>query len=226
MPDSKAVLRLDRNLGKGSASLDARAAVHGLEDYSHVWLIWAAHLNGHDSTQSKVRAPKLRGGKAGVFSTRAPYRPNPIGLSLVRLDGVDAKSLTLTFSGIDLVQGTPILDVKPYLPTYDAPLPEDGPVRTASWIDPPPLRVRFLPEAEAELTRGTHSSSPAQLRRLLTQTLAADPRPQYRWKRALDGSDRAEYDVNVDGWVVRCRFEDDAYGDEVVTVLRVEKEAN
>jgi hypothetical protein len=112
---------------------------------------------------------------------------------------------------------------------YDAPQPADGPARTASWIDPPPLHVPFLPEAEAELAGGTYSSSPAQLRRLLVQTLAADPRPQYRWKRARNGSDGAEYDVDVDGWLVRCRFEDDnvdhehddEQGGEVVTVLRV-----
>ena len=222
VPDSKAVLQLSRELG--AKSMDARAALDGLEEYSHVWLIWAAHLNGHDATQAKVRAPKLRGRKAGVFSTRAPFRPNPLGLSLARLDNVDERSLVLELSGIDLVSGTPILDIKPYLPSYDAPLPEHGPVRTASWTDPPPLHVRFVPEAEAALDRGTHSLSAAQHRRLLQQTLAADPRPHYRWRRALEGDDSAEYDIVVDGWHVRCRFDVDSEMDtEVVTVLQLRR---
>ena len=129
VPDSRAVLQLCRGLGR---EMDARAALDGLGEYSHVWLLWAAHLNGHDATSAKVRAPKLRGRKTGVFATRAPYRPNPIGLSLVRLDSVDEDLLALELSGVDLVSGTPILDIKPYFPSYDAPLPEHGPVCIAS----------------------------------------------------------------------------------------------
>ena len=232
-PDSMALLRLEKGLGRlgrqDEPSIDARAALDGLEEYSHVWLIWAAHLNGHDAKQAKVRAPKLRGSKAGLFATRAPYRPNPIGLSLVRLHKVDVASLTLQLSGVDLVSGTPIIDIKPYLPQYDAPLPEHGPVRTAAWVDPPPLRVRFDDAAEAALAKGVHSEDAAQFRRLLEQTLAADPRPLYRYKRALDGGDDGgEYDIAVDGWVARCRFEPagaadgdggNASDEEVVTVI-------
>ena len=101
VPDGVASLRVQ--LG---GTMDARHAVEGLSEYSHVWLVWAAHLNGHRATQSKVRAPKLRGGRAGVFATRSPFRPNPFGLSLVRLRDVSGD--TLHFSGIDLVDGTPV----------------------------------------------------------------------------------------------------------------------
>ena len=122
VPDATATLQLTLD------GMDARAALDGLDDYSHVWLLWAAHLNGHDAAQAKVQAPKLRGGKAGLFATRSPYRPNPIGLSLVRLEGIDGDSLRL--AGVDLVDGTPVLDVKPYVPYCDA-----FPDARAGWVD-------------------------------------------------------------------------------------------
>jgi len=219
VPDAIALLTID------SPGVDAHQALDGLDAYSHIWLLWAAHLNQHDAVQAKVRAPKLRGGKAGLFSTRSPFRPNPIGLSLVKLDVVDGKTLRL--SGVDLVDGTPVIDVKPYLPQYDAPQP-GAPVSTAEWVDPPPLEdVSFAPEAEAALhetsrlraARATTAaasgraatalmSDAAQLRRAIVQTLAADPRPMYRWKREQSGvSESADYDVSVDGVAWRCRFE-------------------
>ena len=216
--------------------LDARAALEGLDEYSHVWLLWCAHLNGQSATRSKVLAPKLRGGRAGLFATRTPFRPTPMGLSLVRLRGVHGDTLQL--SGVDLVDGTPVFDVKPYLPSYDTP-PVAEEVCVPSWVDPPPLPVRFTPEAEARLeaiaARRGHSSGStrssggdgsgsgsilrgsSELRRAIEQTLAADPRPLYRWRRDGDG---AEYDVPIDGLVARCRFEGGAADDaEVVVVL-------
>jgi len=212
VPDARATLRLE--LGDG---MDPRAALDGIEEYSHVWLLWSCHLNGHTATQAKVRAPRLRGGKAGVFATRSPFRPNPVGLSLVRLQGVEGD--TLSFSGIDLVDGTPILDVKPYIPAYDAPTeaPQDGDataLRTASWVDPPGLPVRFSADATATLLsvandRRTRRLLPdaESLRRTLVQALAADPRPLYRWRRQQASEGPAEYDVAIDGVVARCRFE-------------------
>ena len=246
VPDSRARLRLD-GLADG---VDGRAALDGLADYSHVWLLWAAHRNGHAATRAKVRAPRLRGGKAGVFATRSPYRQNPIGLSLVRLCSVEADELTL--GGVDLVSGTPVLDVKPYVPQYDSPQQRelDPAVRTASWIDPPALPVRFSPTALDQLATVAAAAAAAPppppggkppplwlldadaLRRTLEQSLAADPRPLYRWRReSRDADARAEYDVVVDGVLARCRFErvvgtgggSGAQQDEeeVVTVVRV-----
>lgn len=219
VPDAAASLCLSE-----LENIDAKQALEGLEQYSHVWLLWAAHLNGHEATQSKVRAPKLRGGKAGLFSTRSPFRPNPIGLSLVRLEGVHGDRLAL--SGVDLVDGTPIIDVKPYLPQYDMPRPGSGEVRTATWVDPEPIEtITFAPEAEEALealrsgaiNRGAAASSSltadaAQFRRALVQTLAADPRPLYRWRREQQGGGKAatgssgEYDITFDGLICRCRF--------------------
>jgi tRNA-Thr(GGU) m(6)t(6)A37 methyltransferase TsaA len=226
VPEACATLQINLQ----DMDIDAHFALEGLEEYSHVWLLWAADRNGHDATQAKVRAPKLCGGKAGVFATRSPYRPNPIGLSLARLRGVTSDTLEL--SGVDLVSGTPIIDVKPYVPSYDMPAPDD-PVRTAGWVNPPPLEVRFSPEADAELksllpsreeTRSGATflmSDAARFRRALEQTLAADPRPLYRWRREKRGQDSAEYDLRLDGLLVRCRYESMEGGSEYVVVLKL-----
>ena len=125
-PDSRATLRLDL-----PDRLHALHTTEGLAEFSHVWLIWAFSLNGHHAANSKVRVPRLRGGRAGIFATRSPFRPNPIGLSLVRLDAVDGRTLAL--SGVDLVHGTPIIDIKPYVPSYDSPR-QSTEVRFASWL--------------------------------------------------------------------------------------------
>jgi len=93
--------------------------VDGLAAYSHVWLLFLFHDNGGGiGLRAKVQPPMLDGEKTGLFATRSPHRPNPIGLSLCRLDRV--KGATLHLSAVDLIHGTPVLDVKPYLPRWDS----------------------------------------------------------------------------------------------------------
>ncbi|XP_066394340.1 uncharacterized protein [Miscanthus floridulus] len=104
------------------------AALEGLASYSHCWILYVFHLNTDldklwkDSARSKlkakVRVPRLKGGKMGVLATRSPHRPNPIGLSVAKVEAVDGHTLLL--SGVDLVDGTPVLDIKPYLPYSDS----------------------------------------------------------------------------------------------------------
>uniref|UniRef100_A0A3B4D5V8 tRNA (adenine(37)-N6)-methyltransferase n=1 Tax=Pygocentrus nattereri TaxID=42514 RepID=A0A3B4D5V8_PYGNA len=94
-------------------------ALAGLEHYSHVWLIFLFHKNGHMSYKAKVKPPRLNGQKVGVYSTRSPHRPNAIGLSLAKLESITGDTLHL--SGVDLIAGTPVLDIKPYIPDYDSP---------------------------------------------------------------------------------------------------------
>jgi len=95
-------------------------ALDGLEDFSHVWLVFLFNLNGTNYTpKAHIAPPRLKGKVKGVFATRSPHRPNPIGLTLCRLERVEGHRIIM--SGVDLVDGTPILDVKPYIPSYDAP---------------------------------------------------------------------------------------------------------
>ncbi|KAM6170355.1 tRNA (adenine(37)-N6)-methyltransferase [Rhynchocyon petersi] len=91
----------------------------GLDQYSHVWILFVFHKNGRLSCKAKVQPPRLNGAKMGVFSTRSPHRPNAIGLTLARLEKVEGGAIYL--SGIDMIHGTPVLDIKPYIAAYDSP---------------------------------------------------------------------------------------------------------
>ncbi|CAL5081554.1 unnamed protein product [Urochloa decumbens] len=119
-------------LARATVALDpARvpaAALEGLASYSHCWIIYVFHLNtdldkmwkdpARSKLKAKVRVPRLKGGKMGVLATRSPHRPNPIGLSVAKVEAVDGHAVLL--SGVDLVDGTPVLDMKPYLAYSDS----------------------------------------------------------------------------------------------------------
>ncbi|XP_064619079.1 uncharacterized protein LOC135482713 isoform X2 [Lineus longissimus] len=94
-------------------------SLEGLHHFSHLWIIFVFHQNNNSCTKAKVKPPRLDGAKVGLFSTRCPYRPNPIGLSLAKIE--DIKGATIYLSGIDILDGTPVLDIKPYIPDYDCP---------------------------------------------------------------------------------------------------------
>nr|XP_045602356.1 tRNA (adenine(37)-N6)-methyltransferase-like [Procambarus clarkii] len=116
---SRGILKVDRSVFN-----NPHHALEGLHEYSHVWIFFVFDQNdekalGHSKT--KVAPPRLNGERVGVFATRSPHRPNPLGLTLARLERVQDDSLYL--SGIDILDGTPVLDIKPYIPQYDAPQP-------------------------------------------------------------------------------------------------------
>jgi tRNA-Thr(GGU) m(6)t(6)A37 methyltransferase TsaA len=108
-------------------------ALENLADYSHVWLIWIFHANTSAAVKAKVSPPRLNGARVGVFSTRSPHRPCPIGLTLARLEGVEGDTLVL--SGVDIIDGTPVLDIKPYIPLYDSPAGSEGEGTVDSLLD-------------------------------------------------------------------------------------------
>lgn len=143
----------------------------GLAQFSHVWLISWFHLNTNKTFRPKIHPPRMKGGKIGVFASRSPHRPNPLGLSLARLEKVEGDTLYL--SGIDLIHGTPILDVKPYLPFSDsAPAPSTGWVPDHAF---PELAVEVSERALRDLERLAPGESKA-LRGLVTDVLRHDPR--------------------------------------------------
>jgi len=98
-------------------------ALRGIEDFSHLWLVWGFSGNRHDNWSPTVRPPRLGGNtRMGVFATRSPFRPNPLGLSCVKLEGVEqdgSRGTVLRVSGVDMMDGTPIYDIKPYIPYAD-----------------------------------------------------------------------------------------------------------
>ncbi len=152
-------------------------AVVGLEGYSHVWLQFVFHQAVRETWQPMVRPPRLGGNKrVGVFASRAPFRPNPLGLSVVKLEAVRLLEgeVLLELAGLDLLDGTPVLDVKPYVGYVDS-IPDAS---SGFAPEPPAVRfqVRFSELAEAQLL---FRHEPDQLRRFITRVLEIDPRPAY-----------------------------------------------
>ncbi|XP_048193781.1 tRNA (adenine(37)-N6)-methyltransferase isoform X2 [Perognathus longimembris pacificus] len=111
---SRACLRIRKSIFN-----NPEHSLMGLEQFSHVWILFVFHKNGHLSYKAKVQPPRLNGAKTGVFSTRSPHRPNAIGLTLAKLEKVEGGTIYL--SGIDMIDGTPVLDIKPYIADYDSP---------------------------------------------------------------------------------------------------------
>lgn len=152
----------------------SREAVRGLDGYSHIWLIWEFSENVDAPWSPTVRPPRLGGNvRMGVFATRSPFRPNPIGLSCVRLERVDLtdpRGPVLHVAGADLMDGTPIFDIKPYLPYTDS-----HPQAAGGFTDGlahAPLTVACDPALLEHI--------PADSREGLLGVLAGDPRPRYQ----------------------------------------------
>ena len=139
-------------------------ALRGLEDFSHLWLIWQFSEAVRDKWSPTVRPPRLGGNaRMGVFATRSPFRPNPIGLSCVRLEGIRREpelGHVLEVSGADLMDGTPILDIKPYIPYADC-RPEASGGFTGSGGGGTPWRWTFPPPCWSGCPRTSGPPSPA-----------------------------------------------------------------
>lgn len=156
-------------------------SLQGLERFSHVWLLWSFHLNDNNNFKAKVKPPRLEGNKVGVFSTRSPHRPSPIGMSVVELVEVTEDSIWV--KGADLVHNTPIIDIKPYLPEYDS-IPEAN----KGWLELVKDSIEEvsiednckakLQESFKNITSTKDFSAPDQLISFLSSLIKEDPRPQ------------------------------------------------
>ena len=186
------------------------AAVRGLESFSHLWLVFVFHGIPAGCWRATVRPPRLGGNRRlGVFATRSPFRPNPIGLSAVKLDGIAVRQgqVMLHLAGVDLLDGTPVLDIKPYLPYADRIMEATG--GFAPEAPGVGLTVDFSPAASEFCAAWPEGD----LRELITQILRQDPRPAY--ERADPTPQRHGmklYDLDV-RWETRDRV---AYVTEIV----------
>ena len=182
-------------------------AVRGLEDFSHIWLIWQFSQAVRDSWSPTVRPPRLGGNtRMGVFATRSPFRPNAIGLSCVRLLKVEPNTPqgpVLTVAGADLMDGTPILDIKPYIPYADCQRDATGGFTDTAGDFL--LKVEFPPEL-LEMV-------PEDRRAALIGVLSHDPRPSYQ------RNPERVYGMEFAGVNVRFKVAED-----VLTVVAVEQE--
>lgn len=185
----------------------SREALTGLEGYSHIWIIWQFSESIRENFTPTVRPPRLGGNTyMGVFATRSPFRPNPIGLSSVRLEGIDYDAEDgpqLIVSGVDMMSGTPIYDIKPYL-SYTDSHPE-AVCGFADRVYDHRLKVVFPEELLDRI--------PAEKREALIELLEQDVRPGY--KRAQMDEERI-YGVSYAGFNVRFKVSGD-----VLTVVEV-----
>ena len=148
-----------------------RDAIRGLEDFSHLWLIWEFSEVVRENWSPTVRPPRLGGNKrCGVFATRSPFRPNPIGLSCVRLLGIEKSPEKGMVVEADLMDGTPILDIKPYLPYVDC-----MPDARGGFAD----RVKGY-ALEVEIPEELLLKLPNEQQGCVREILAEDPRPSYQ----------------------------------------------
>ena len=158
------------------ATEDNKLALRGIDEFSHLWVLFIFHGQTYGDFKPLVRPPRLGGNKSvGVYATRSPNRPNAIGMSAVKLLGVIAKKsqLRLQVQGGDFLDGTPVVDIKPYIPYADSIETAQG-----AWAV---AQENMLPVSwsDAAQTVLTESVEPESLRRLIEETLGQDPRPGY-----------------------------------------------
>lgn len=162
-------------------------AIRGLENFSHLWLIFDFSLSHTDTFSPTVRPPRLGGNdKKGVFATRSPFRPNPLGLSCVKIENVsvDNGKVKIVVSGVDILDGTDIFDIKPYLPYADIKLDAKG---------------GFTDDKEKRKLKVTGEEVLSELseyeRRVILECIAEDPRPSYQTEDRVYGMKIFDYDV-------------------------------
>lgn len=182
-------------------------AVRGLEAFSHLWVLFIFHQTMEGGWRPTVRPPRLGGNaRMGVFATRSTFRPNPIGMSLVELKGIrcQKESVVLELGSLDLVDGTPVVDIKPYLPFAEALL--EAKASYAQLAPQATMPVYFAAALQAQLQQ-LENRYP-RLREFIVEVLAQDPRPAYR-KEEGAGKTYAVWllDFNVRWRVTEAGFE-------------------
>jgi len=172
-------------------------ALEGLDGFSHLWVIFIFDRCGGESKLS-VRPPRLGGNKSiGVFASRSPFRPNNLGLSVLKIEAINKQEGVIEVSGLDLVEGTPIVDIKPYVAYVDAV--SDA---VSGFADEPPglVDVFFEDDAVQQLNQLPDGES---LKALIEQTLGLDPRPAYKKNK----TDTQVYGTALGVWNVRWKVE-------------------
>lgn len=192
IPRQPGLVSQAKGLVKLADDPDLKTALRSLDEFSHIWIVFVFHQHGGRNWKPSIRPPRLGGArKVGVLASRSPHRPNPIGLSVVSLERVDldaAGGPELHVCGLDLLDGTPVLDLKPYLPYADS-IPE----ASSGWASEPIhlWTVHFSTEAEATL-KSMDLKEAFQLREMIREILQLDPRPAFQKRRLSPASPEAQ----------------------------------
>ncbi|EOY8497483.1 TPA: tRNA (N6-threonylcarbamoyladenosine(37)-N6)-methyltransferase TrmO [Providencia stuartii] len=176
-------------------------SIRGLDQFSHIWVLFVFHQTMQEGWKPLVRPPRLGGNeKMGVFATRSTFRPNPIGMSLIELKGISQNNnqIILELGSLDLVDGTPVIDIKPYLPFAEAiPTAQAGFAQDAPADD---MQVIFHPQVQQDLLK--YQTSYPGIAQFIQQVLMQDPRPAYK-KQAM--TEERNYAVHLLDFNVRWR---------------------
>ena len=191
--------------------------VRGLSQFSHIWLIFVFHGTQAQGWKPLVRPPRLGGNKKlGVLATRSTFRPNPIGMSVVKLDRIELQKtenqgsqVILHISEFDLLDGTPIVDIKPYVPYADIIADAQGGYAHRQ----PTSNIQITFTALALTVIEKHSASTPKLRQLIEQVLSQDPRPAYKQKQ----TDDKVYGMSLYQFNIQWQF-DDSHSIKVISV--------
>ncbi len=180
-------------------------SLDGLKEFSHIWAIFYFHRNDNARFHAKVRPPRLRGKTVGIFATRSPHRPNPIGLSLLEIESVEANGIWVR--GADLLDETPILDIKPYLREI-----ESRPDARSGWSEELSARqvaIEWSPQAQLALQEARPTQTDiSDLKDMIEDTVALDPRPLvYQGPTGGESHYRDSHVVMVDGLDVHFSFQ-------------------
>ncbi len=176
VPQAHGVLRLNNDA-------QLRQALQGLDGFTHLWIIFIFHKHDAKKWKPTIRPPRLGGAKkVGVLASRSPHRPNPIGLSVVKILSIDEHAPLgpeITVEGVDFLDGTPVLDIKPYLPYADS-----VPLASAGWATTPITKHPVIWGAQALEEAQRVSNIHPHFKELAEQLLALDPRPAFQQRHA------------------------------------------
>ena len=213
IPRQPGLVKEARGVIKIADDPNYKTALRSLDEFSHIWIVFVFHEHGGKKWKPSIRPPRLGGNvKVGTLASRSPHRPNPIGISAVALERVDFDAEggpEIYVTGIDLLDGTPVLDIKPYIPYADI-LPDAN----AGWASAPIERFPVVyAESVGDLDEGLHL--------LITEILEIDPRPAHQ-KRQLTPKDPANeglrFGIEIHGHEVKYEIRDGGF-----FVTKVEK---
>jgi tRNA-Thr(GGU) m(6)t(6)A37 methyltransferase TsaA len=198
-------------------------SLQGLEQFSHLWVIFEFHQNGVYEFHAKIHPPRLKGESMGLFATRSPHRPNPLGLSVVKILKVFQDRVLV--SGVDIIDGTPVFDIKPYIPQF-----ESIPHAKAQWVEQNPeqqIVVRWADGLIGQLTNYCAHSKEIQkyqlsaesLKELIEEVVSQDPRPLvYRGYEGQDSPYRKTHFFRLFDLDIEFQFDEV----HIATVLQVQ----
>ncbi len=191
-------------------------SLQGLDEFSYVWIIYHFHKNSNERFHAKVHPPRMGGESQGLFATRSPHRPNPIGLSLVKLEKIEGNEVFV--SGVDFIEGTPILDIKPYLPEV-----ESRPFAKSGWlksVNLPDVKVEFAEAAKQELEAVIGGAGADKTRELISSLVALDPRPNlYKGSEGKESKYREDHVFRLHDLDITFRFE----SADLAQVIKIQK---